>query len=587
MTDLTFTPLISISLLISWGLLLTIFFLYLEVKRKTRFLLARVLALLLMMLSVVLFFLKPSYQSTETSSGYVLLTKNYSQDIVDSLLSTHPALQCIHTREAKAYKGSRMLQAYEISELNSSIRFIVGEGLRSSDLELVTNQSISYLPASQPIGITALHIPDRITIHEEQMLRGRFNSNQPTLVRLVGPGGVEDSVLLEGNKISSFSLDFKPPSTGNFLYSLEWTDEGATHREKVPINVMPAHAMNTLLIQAAPSIEMRMLKSYLAEGHYGISVRYQLSKDKFRNEFINSPTLNLAQFNLELLKKFDLLVMETSTLITLSSLERKNIDEAIHQGLGLVILLNSEPDKENILQQFLVCKKSLSEQDTISFVYGNQQTLKVKLGPTHVEEQPFLIPHLQKGSSVYAGHISYGFGKIGFQRLEETYRLRLTGEKDAYAYCWNSLLKNTARNEFTTSEIRLQNDFPYYVNEQIPFTLLSEQIPVVKASAGTIPLQEDIHIDNRWHGSARFATVGWQTFYNTTDSTTHTLYVSAPEEWPSLRSVNQMNQVRSKVKGFQASAKMETEKKRKEISPWLFFSFFLLSAGFLWLAPKL
>lgn len=587
MNNLSFSPLVPIPLLISLGLLLTLLFLYLEVKRKTSLLPARILALLLMMMSLILLFLQPSYLSTSTSSGYLLLTEHYDKDNVDSLLNAYPSLELIHTADAKPHKGSRLLQPYELAKLDPSIRFIVGEGLSLSDLDLLENKNISYLPTSYPMGITDLHLPKFVTVNEKQSLHGTFNTNNNTLLRLVGPGGVEDSVLLSANKTSTFSFSFKPLSTGQFLYSLEWTDKETIHREKIPVNVMPAKVLNTLILQAAPGIELRTLKNFLAEGNHGISVRSQLSKNKYRSEFINSPALNLSFLTTELLKKFDLVVLESSTLTTLSKGDRKSLEQAISEGLGILILLNSEPDKEKILQQFLPLKKRVSDQDTVSLVYENQQKFKVKLGPTQVESHPYLLPHVQKGSSVYAGHIPHGFGKIGFQCLEETYRLRLQGENDAYAYCWTDLLKGTSRDDLPSSKVRLQQEFPYYANEVIPFTLLSEAVPLVKSSNINIPLQEDIHIDNRWHGSVRFNSPGWQAIHNTTDSISYTFYISGEEEWSSLRLVHQMKLLRNKVKGFHETEEIVQTEERKNVTPWFFFALFLLSTGFLWLAPKL
>lgn len=587
MTDLIFSPLVPLPLLISIGLLLTVLFIYLEIKRKTILLPARILAVLLMMTSLILLFLQPSYRSTSLPSGYLILTEQYDKDKVDSLLKTYPALELVHTAKSKPYKGSRMLAPYELAELDPSIRFIAGEGLALSDLDLVENQNISYLPARNPTGIIAIHMPETVTLNEKQVIHGTFCTDKSTLLRLVGPGGAEDSVRIEEKKIAGFSLSFNPLSSGQFLYSLEWGDEETTHREKIPIHVMPAKALNTLILQSAPGIELRTLKNYLAEGNHSISVRSQLSKNNYRSEFINSPALNLSLLTTNLLKKFDLVVLENNTLTTLSNRERQSLEQAISEGLGLVILLNHEPDKEKILQQFIPNKKRVSEQDTLTLNYANQQKFNVKLGPVQVETHPYLLPHVQKGSSVYAGHIPHGFGKIGFQCLEETYRLRLEGEKDAYAHCWTALLKGTSKNELPSSRVRLQQDFPYYANEVIPFTILSETMPQVKTSHSTIPLQEDIQIDNRWHGNVRFNSAGWKSVDNATDSTSYTFYVSDQEEWNSLRIVNQMKQLQNKVNGFNASEEIQQMEERKNINAWLFFSLFLLSAGFLWLAPKL
>lgn len=585
MTDFSFSPLVSFPLLSLIAVLMTLLFLYLEVKRKNAYLTLRLLAVVLMMASVFLLALKPFYHSTGTSSGYVLLTDNYSKKQVDSLLNLDPSLQCIHLDKTTPYHNSRLLKPYELAEINSSIRFILGDGLPLSQLDALTNTNIHYLPSAETMGIQTLQVPNQLTVNETNFIQGTLHSTIPARLRLMGPGGVEDSLTITEEK-SSFSLAFKPLSSGKFLYSLEWSTGSQSFQEKLPLEVLPAKKLNTLFLQAAPGIEVRMLKSYLVENGHGISARYQLSKEKYRYEYVNSTT-TITTLTADLLKKFDLVILETATLSSLSQREQRSLEQAVKEGLGLLILLNSIPDKQDVLHRFMSVRKRTTEEDTLSLALIDQKKYKLKIGPVLAGEQPYLVSHLQKGSAVYAGHVSLGFGKVGFQILEETYRLSLEGEKEAYAACWTSLLKGTSRKTETSSQLQLKNDFPVYPNDALHFSILHETAPRLTAGGIAIPLQEDVNIDNVWSGKNWTDSIGWQHVENSIDSTSLNYYVSGPEEWKTLRIQKQKQELLNRIATTETVSPNQQQAERKEVKSWIFFLTFLLSTAFLWLAPKL
>lgn len=585
MTDLSFSPFVSLPLFSFVVGVLTLLFLYLEITRKTAYLPLRLVAVIIMMATVLLLALRPSYRSALTSSGYLLLTDNYSKKKVDSLLKVDPSLQCIHLEKVKPHPTSRLLKPYELAEINSSIRFILGDGVPLPMLDFLTNPNIGYLPGEETMGVQALHIPNPITVNEKNLIQGTFTTNTTGQLRLLGPGGVEDSVTVTNNK-SSFSLAFKPLNAGKFLYTLEWNAKDQSVQGKLPLEVLPARKLNTLFLQAAPGIEIRMLKSYLAEGGHGISARYQLSKEKYRYEYVNSPNANLSSLTPEQLKKFDLVILENTTLSTLTSREQKSLEQAVKEGLGLLILLNSIPEKQDVLYRFMNVTKRSTEEDTLSLALIDQKKFKLKMGPVLPADQPYLVSHLVKGSAILAGHVSLGFGKVGFQTLDETYRLSLEGEKEAYAACWTPLLKNTSRKSKSSTQLRLKNEFPVYPNDAIHFSIFQENTPSLRSGKIVIPVQEDVYIDNIWSGQTWADSIGWQSIENVSDSTSLNYYVSDPEEWRSLRIQKQKQELLNRVANQEVISRQH-QAEQKEVSSWIFFLTFLLSAAFLWLAPKL
>jgi hypothetical protein len=108
------------------------------------------------------------------------------------------------------------------------------------------------------------------------------------------------------------------------------------------------------------------------------------------------------------------------------------------------------------------------------------------------------------------------------------------------------------------------------------------------------PLREDAVIDNYWTTTFWATQPGWHAVTSLADSITTSFYVSKPEAWQGIRSMNlqtlnranqstSVNSMPEQPRVDSADGKVEI----KRISPLWFFILFLLSAGFLWLVPKL
>ena len=102
-----------------------------EIKRKQKFLLFRIIAQVVVLISILGLLLRPGYIKEIYSSGLVLLTPEYDKSKVDSLLVAQPALGVVHLPEVKPYRNSRLLTSYQnLVDLDNEILFVLGEGLQ-------------------------------------------------------------------------------------------------------------------------------------------------------------------------------------------------------------------------------------------------------------------------------------------------------------------------------------------------------------------------------------------------------------------------------------------------------------------------
>src|SRR5258708_4036440 len=79
------------------------FCVYKEFNRSQKFLLARMLALTLLMVAILGVILKPSLPSGEKPHNAILLTEGYEKSRVDSIVTSDPSVSIFATTDAAAY----------------------------------------------------------------------------------------------------------------------------------------------------------------------------------------------------------------------------------------------------------------------------------------------------------------------------------------------------------------------------------------------------------------------------------------------------------------------------------------------------
>ncbi|MBI1770075.1 MAG: hypothetical protein HY015_11175 [Bacteroidetes bacterium] len=570
--------------LFSWWVIFAVsasafaFFAWLELKRKQTLFIPRVIALILILISLLALLLRPSFKA-EKKSEAILLTLGFEKTKVDSLLRLEPQLKIFRLADTESYPHSEVLGSIQ-SLSDKSIKYIFGEGVADYIFDLMGARNFQFVPCRLPFGIVELTVP-KVFPKRKNSISGSFNSSGSTKLKLVGPSGVEDSVRL--NKGSTpFTLSFRPEQSGLFIYNLMYEDHlGNKSSERLPIEVVEEHALKILFIQKFPSVEMRFLKNFLTGKGHAIAIRTQTSKNNFNEEFINFPKTRLNQFTHELLDSFDLLLIDSKTTDELTENEKSILKKSVFDGLGLVVLQNSVPIKPDF---YFIKGKNISNDTVHLSMPGIQRTFSVL--PVKVIEQPSVESVIKSKDRVLAGYRFYGAGKIAFQFLQETYRLELEGNSNDYAFIWTPLIEKSSRKRNKKFELKLINPFPYYPNESLKLSVLSSgEKPAIRSDDIKVPASEDVLLDDYWKTKSWAGKSGWHRF-TANDSTTLNYFVSEPSEWKSLRIASQVKNTLLAQSALQTQSSVPQFENEK-ISPLIFYLTFILASGFLWLAPKI
>lgn len=576
---LSFQPVFAGWLLGLILLSLTAFFIWKEVARRTKLLSFRILAVGVMMTAIAGLLFQPSVQKEKKAKGFILLTKGYERNRADSLSKALPSLGVLRTKAAASFPGAIDLTDAQIKEHEPDIAFVIGDGLPYYLLS--ENSHFAFLESKPSQGIKKITSPASVKINQQAFVTGEITVDGETHMVLRGPGEAEDSVVVKGNGAASFSLSFYPRQAGLFLYTLTIRDKQGSYSEQVPIEVLPEEKLNILLTQKYPTAEVRSLKNFLTEKGHALALRSQVSKTDFRFEFSNREPVKIDRLGKELLSSFDLVIADNESIEGMNAAERKNLEESMNEGLGILVLVNTASLNKIPLSDLPVKKY---HQDTAR--------LQIQSTAVTLPATPLLIssnvvqPVTSASTRILSGYVQQGAGKVGFQLLNETYRLALEGKTNLYANLWSPLLEQIARLKPERFNIQLANSFPYYADEPLSVRVLAAgEEPELKNDSVFLPLQEDVLIDDYWHGITWAGKPGWHTF-TTQDSTALNYYVSSNGEWQSLRQANQVKENRMQLPNREIIAASPVTQS-KPISRLLFFTMFLLAGAFLWLAPKL
>jgi hypothetical protein len=585
MTTILFKPLFPILWVFIALLLVLCLLAWLEVKRNQKFLVARLVALLLAILSIACLIGNPAFSVKKTSNG-IVLTPGYQKEILDSLLTADSKSQVYTLQGVTGINNAVEINSYrDLGGLEGNLSFL-GEGMPRYMLEYIDTSSLQYFPAPNPEGFIAINFNKIYTANQRGELNGILSLSGHPTVRLIGPGGAEDSLRLSAEHPHSFSLTFTPKASGLYLYTLTASDSSGKIRftEQIPVQVKKQESLSVLFLSDYPTAEFRFLKNFLEGQNHKLTLHYKISKDKYRTEFINTPKKSIGRLNGDLLKHFDLVLTDASYLSSLSVSEIKTLKEATQGGLGILTLINtSAPPKQ--VNDILNVKFTKIKSDSAQLLV-NDKRLKIPAAPLNISSDKKLFSVLREPSGrMVSGYYHSGLGKSGFQLLTNTFSVELAGEKEAYAELWTPVLEAIARKESVTYDLRFTTPFPYYRDEPIEFKIIAAaEKPTVKMGALEITLVEDPLIKNIWFGKIWAGEPGWNALNIDQDSSQHNFFVSQNEGWRSLQIFNQQ---KSMEKLSSPKEHIVEQVHFQPVPRVIFFLIFLLSVGFLWLSPKL
>ena len=573
-TNSNFYPII-----IGAALLLWIIFIWKEWSNKDGLWL-RVLVSFITILSLMCIALKPAYEKDISEGQGVILTDGFRSELLDSIKANNKEIIVVDYNTQKNIHQT-------LDSLKSAV--ILGYGVASYDLWQFDSLPTTYLPAPPQDGLIKLQYSKTALVGEDIVVNGEYrNPKMGNFLILADPGGnTLDSLRFKNEMFQNFSLKSELKVTGKLVYNLIEKDSTGNVflKEPLPVVVSEKSALRILIINTYPTFESKYLKNFLLSRGNELIVRNQLTKERYKFEYYNTPKTPIYGFTSDVLQQFDAVIMDVDAFQSLSSTSKNSLEKAIGEtGLGLFIQPSATYFKLPESKSFF--KFQYDAKTKINLDQNSSITLD-KL-PYDFEKSSNVLP-IFLDSEVKIGATKFiGLGKVATTNLADTYELVLKGEKSTYNKIWTNLIEAIAKKNLANSTWEATTEYPG-VNEPFNFELYnSDQNPSVFTNyKSEIPLLQDIHVKSKWEGVSYPRVTGWNQLKIESDSISVFNYFV----FDSLQRVTLRNHLKTKANlnyfGSQKLIESPKVKRLKQLPLVWFYITFLLGIGYLWLKPKL
>lgn len=580
-------------------LIITLFLAYKRLNHSVRF---TVVALLNVLSFCALIGLISDVKiKTNNEFSAILLTSGISQQQIDSLpVDDKTRVFVLSTRSSSAFWQSTLdlshlknapilidnaTEIFLFQPLLSQLN-VYGDGLLpqqwqmfhalSDKDETIKNQEIVYnnrvnidfFPSKIRTGPIMLDWPKQLVLGQPFYIKGKFRSaiKDKELIYTITLSDLHDEMVdelvIKNNE--SFNLSASIKNQGLFTYQLKVFDDDQqlVLAEPVAFTVTSSTQIKVVIKQSSASFESKHFKNWLAEQGEEVLVLTQISKDNYIQQRVNSaayqssntenernPKIINKALVVSWLKHFSLLYMDSRAFSALNEKEINQLDIAIKQGLGLIILVNDELFssstkilKNSLLNHLFVgaaLPKNTENGRTISTVPRWPQSqiesaISYKQVKLPITNGKILIKG-SEGQALWVNY-AYGLGNIAFSLIDSSYEWLISGEKMHYSQYWQTIIKQVSRQKQSSGWHNAPKDKIYFQRQAQKLCAQLNKNDVGNLKTKQINLIVSPMIESAYCGAYWSNMVGWHTLTlennkNNSPVNIQSLFLYAPHHW--------------------------------------------------------
>jgi hypothetical protein len=452
---------------------------------------------------------------------------------------------------------------------------------------------------------------------EPLAVSGRFNDDARSVIhlRLLDPA---DNLVNESRIRSDdwFRIVARPKSKGSLSYKLQAWDGGLLLAEEpVNLDVGTSTPVRIMIYQSAPSYETRQLKNFASTQGAEVLIHTRISKDRFINQTANITRDTETAISPRTLANQDIVIMDGRMLTSLEDLQLQWLNDAIEQGLGVLILADT-----SLLESFTRFSTNLLRGFNLQY-NANARPATVPQLPDNVTISPELaLPvarmNLQAnhtGTEVLlddgAGRIlvaqhGQGFGRVAISLVNQSHRLLTSGHRAAWSDYWMALISAVARPGNNSFLIPSPDTSFYSPGEGTPVCAMSSTGPLSVMitppanETGQAPFELSLVKDKAgsprrcawfWPQSSGWHHIDLRSEDEKQIVDQHSVYITAPAQWLAQKRYERIVATRSRLASHEYIAEERTGGKLVSEAlnnAWL-WTLLVIFASLLWLERKL
>ena len=473
---------------------------------------------------------------------------------------------------AESIGGARVVDLEAGDRPGAAARLhLVGWGLDAGELRRWGDRELVLHPRPLPAGIRSVAWPGSVTLGEEVQVRVGAAGASGAWVVLEGEEGPADSLALTGERIAPTVLRHRPRALGSFRYVLRTPASADTFSVLVTPPALPP----ALILASAPSREWSDLRDWVSRQGARVTLHAQVARGRDRTERLNAAARPEAPLGRRELAGTGVVITDTRTLAALPAAERRALEAAVSDGLGLIVVLGNGERRgaDPLLPWRLAAEADLTERQVRPRAEGRAiSPTPVAAAGSVIGPGPFgsrvLLDDGQGG--VLAMVASVGQGRVVGTVVNGAGRWLRGGEQEAFARYWHTLVDAAARNAPTARRWELPTG-PLILDQETVIGLVGRGAERWIIGGDTLagaadPLVPD-HRSARWWPRA----AGW------TGLEGDRLYVAGPGSWGAWRAAERMRATERAIARRRGEA-MPGDRVPVR-APWPLLPFYILFVG--------
>ncbi len=467
-----------------------------------------------------------------------------------------------------------------------------GFGLTQVQQAAVTSRPLTYHRPPLPQGVIFCEWPRQLQASTPFTVQGQYHnpSDRELKVFLLSASQPVDSATIAPQGVHLFSLSYLPKQLGNNLFGLATVDGKDTTRvEKLPVSIIPAQTLRTVMLAAAPSFEYKFMTNWLQQLHYATAFRARISTAKFATAYSEemdlslSPPLRETTFN-----NIDLLIADETELSALSQGEQQAIARAVRSGMGLLLFLGDEKNRSLLSEGFSRSPASDQQGQAIALTtMDGKEYPKLLASPFgSIQTKPSQQSLVYHGSQTVAASQLYGNGRVTATTFNGSYAWWLRNQQSAYTQFWSFLLDNTTSGiQYASLDVQLPR-FPT-IYTQTNMVLQQPADSSLAIDGQSYPLLQHEYLSDFFQLTFWSQRPGWHVI-TTQQADSTWFYVYERNDWQAAKNVETINAMDGFYSRYQTQSTKNTtqEIQRKQVPKWIFFVLFLAASSVLWYASR-
>jgi hypothetical protein len=484
------------------------------------------------------------------------------------------------------------LEYFSRSQADINVIHILGHGLDEHELNALKSCELIFHPA--PVsGFQSVNWDNRMISGDKLTVQGNFSIGSKKTVKILlrGLSTTLDSVELRGTQ--TFELSTHPKLIDKAVYYLlALSGKDTLAHEKIPVIIDEKAPLRILMLSSSPGFEVKFLKNWLFTEKYVLSVRTNISKDKFSTEFLNTERSNLTRVSPALLENIDIIIGDVAELSRLGAAENAAIQSQVSKGLGLVILADSAGGAGFYRRAFTVRQNRAIGQKSLILNWAGQTAQKTSLpagGSMDIVNRPGEQALVRDNANhVLVSSRLYGAGRMVVSTLSDTYTWMLTNNSFDYSSYWSHILEHAARKAEVSESWAVLEQYPV-INSPAHIRIEGSATNIPSASVGNTPLNfaQDVAHSYRWSAPYWPSESGWHTIRSGNKESSW--YVYDKNDWVSVRAVEKAENTARFInerKNLVRKAEGVAGTYLYRVPAIWFYILFLLSMGYLWWEGK-